>query len=149
MIQIVYSGMPVLEVWKSRRHNLEARQGYRLFGYRNPLFYKENSRMLYGDAKKSVDELLTKLADFLKIVLAPPSFFFVEQNCIILTLFLNQSLEVQTPLVSASKIVSHFSPSIVYHQLPKPHSCASLIRLVHKKHPCTFLGYVAPKRCPL
>ncbi len=57
------AGMPVLEVWKSRDVIISKRgkvTGYS--GIENPLFYKENSRMLYGDAKKSVDELLTKIS---------------------------------------------------------------------------------------
>ena len=30
-------------------------------GIENPLFYKENTRMFYGDAKASLDDLLTKI----------------------------------------------------------------------------------------
>ncbi len=56
------AGMPVLEVWKSRDVIISKRgKGTGYSGIENPLFYKENSRMLYGDAKKSVDELLTKI----------------------------------------------------------------------------------------
>ena len=50
------AGMPVLEVWKSRDVIISKRgKGTGYSGIENPLFYKENSRMLYGDAKKSVD----------------------------------------------------------------------------------------------
>ena len=56
------AGMPVLEVWKSREVIISKRgKGTGYSGIENPLFYKENIRMLYGDAKKSVDELLTKI----------------------------------------------------------------------------------------
>jgi NAD(P) transhydrogenase subunit beta len=56
------AGMPVLEVWKSKDVIISKRgQGTGYSGIENPLFYKENSRMLYGDAKKSLDELLTKI----------------------------------------------------------------------------------------
>ena len=57
------AGMPVLEVWNSRDVIISKRgKGTGYSGIENPLFYKENSRMLYGDAKKSVDELLTKIS---------------------------------------------------------------------------------------
>ena len=57
------AGMPVLEVWKSRDVIISKRgKGTGYSGIENPLFYKENSRMLYGDAKRSVDELLTKIS---------------------------------------------------------------------------------------
>ncbi len=57
------AGMPVLEVWKSRDVIISKRgKGTGYSGIENPLFYKENSRMLYGDAKKSVDALLTKIS---------------------------------------------------------------------------------------
>ena len=57
------AGMPVLEVWKSRDVIISKRgKGTGYSGIENPLFYKENSRMLYGDAKKSGDELLTKIS---------------------------------------------------------------------------------------
>lgn len=51
-------GMPVLEVWKSKKVVVMKRSmaaGYA--GVENPLFYKENTDMLYGDAKESVDKL--------------------------------------------------------------------------------------------
>ena len=56
------AGMPVLEVWKAKHVLVLKRgQGTGYSGIENPLFYKDNSRMFYGDAKKSLDELLTKL----------------------------------------------------------------------------------------
>ena len=39
-----------------------AARGRAIRGIENPLFYKENTRMFYGDAKKSLDELLTRMA---------------------------------------------------------------------------------------
>ena len=56
------AGMPVLEVWKAKTVFVSKRgQGTGYSGIENPLFYKENTRMFYGDAKKSIDELLTKI----------------------------------------------------------------------------------------
>jgi H+-translocating NAD(P) transhydrogenase subunit beta len=55
-------GMPVLEVWKAQTTVVLKRgmaTGYA--GVENPLFYKENTRMLFGDAKKNVDALLGQL----------------------------------------------------------------------------------------
>jgi NAD(P) transhydrogenase subunit beta len=56
------AGMPVLEVWKARTSIVMKRSmasGYA--GVDNPLFYKENNRMLFGDAKKMLDEVLAAL----------------------------------------------------------------------------------------
>ncbi|OHC72607.1 MAG: NAD(P) transhydrogenase subunit beta [Rhodoferax sp. RIFCSPLOWO2_12_FULL_60_11] len=56
------AGMPVLEVWKSKTSIVMKRSmasGYA--GVDNPLFYKENNRMLFGDAKKMLDEVLIAL----------------------------------------------------------------------------------------
>jgi NAD(P) transhydrogenase subunit beta len=56
------AGMPVLEVWKARNSIVMKRSmasGYA--GVDNPLFYKDNNRMLFGDAKKMLDEVLVAL----------------------------------------------------------------------------------------
>ena len=56
------AGMPVLEVWKAGQVIISKRgQGRGYSGIENPLFFKDNSRMLYGDAKASLDELLNKI----------------------------------------------------------------------------------------
>jgi len=53
------AGMPVLEVWKARQVFVSKRgQGTGYSGIENPLFYKENTRMFYGDAKDSINALL-------------------------------------------------------------------------------------------
>jgi NAD(P) transhydrogenase subunit beta len=57
------AGMPVLEVWKAKQVFVSKRgQGTGYSGIENPLFYKENTRMFYGDAKASLDQLLTKIS---------------------------------------------------------------------------------------
>lgn len=57
------AGMPVLEVWKAKQVFISKRgQGAGYSGIENPLFYKDNTRMFYGDAKHSVSGLLPKLA---------------------------------------------------------------------------------------
>jgi NAD(P) transhydrogenase subunit beta len=56
------AGMPVLEVWKAKQVFVSKRgQGTGYSGIENPLFFKENTRMLYGDAKASLDQLLQKI----------------------------------------------------------------------------------------
>jgi NAD(P) transhydrogenase subunit beta len=57
------AGMPVLEVWKAKQVFVSKRgQGTGYSGIENPLFFKENTRMFYGDAKQSVDALLQKMS---------------------------------------------------------------------------------------
>ena len=56
------AGMPVLEVWKGRTTIVLKRSmatGYA--GVQNPLFFKENTRMLFGDARESLDEVLKEI----------------------------------------------------------------------------------------
>ena len=54
------AGMPVLECWKAKQVFVSKRgQGTGYSGIENPLFFKENTRMFYGDAEASLDQLLT------------------------------------------------------------------------------------------
>jgi NAD(P) transhydrogenase subunit beta len=56
------AGMPVLEVWKGKTTVVLKRSmatGYA--GVQNPLFFKENTRMLFGDARESLDAVLKEL----------------------------------------------------------------------------------------
>ncbi len=56
------AGMPVLEVWKGTTTIVLKRSmatGYA--GVQNPLFFKENTRMLFGDARESLDAVLKEL----------------------------------------------------------------------------------------
>ncbi len=53
------SGMPVLECWKAKQVFVSKRgQGTGYSGIENPLFYRDNTRMFYGDAKSSLEKLL-------------------------------------------------------------------------------------------
>ena len=53
------AGMPVLECWKAKNVIVSKRgQGTGYSGIENPLFFKDNTRMFYGDAKASLDKLL-------------------------------------------------------------------------------------------
>ncbi len=56
------AGMPVLECWKAKQVFVSKRgQGTGYSGIENPLFFKDNTRMFYGDAKASLDTLLPKI----------------------------------------------------------------------------------------
>ncbi|MCI5112880.1 MAG: NAD(P)(+) transhydrogenase (Re/Si-specific) subunit beta [Marivita sp.] len=56
------AGMPVLECWKAKQVFVSKRgQGTGYSGIENPLFFKDNTRMFYGDAKASLDTLLSKI----------------------------------------------------------------------------------------
>ncbi|WP_323772037.1 NAD(P)(+) transhydrogenase (Re/Si-specific) subunit beta [Antarctobacter sp.] len=57
------AGMPVLECWKAKQVFVSKRgQGTGYSGIENPLFYKDNTRMFYGDAKASLGELLNRIS---------------------------------------------------------------------------------------
>ncbi len=57
------AGMPVLEVWKANQVIVSKRgQGTGYSGIENSLFFKENTRMFFGDAKDSVNKLLTLIS---------------------------------------------------------------------------------------
>ena len=65
--------MPVLEVWKGKTTIVLKRSmatGYA--GVENPLFFKENTRMLFGDAKKSLEALLAALRAGAEARRSPP-----------------------------------------------------------------------------
>ena len=57
------AGMPVLECWKAKQVFVSKRgQGTGYSGIENPLFFKENTRMFYGDAKASLDQLFSLIS---------------------------------------------------------------------------------------
>ena len=56
------AGMPVLECWKAKQVFVsKIGQGTGYSGIENPLFFKENTRMFYGDAKDSLNKLLAMI----------------------------------------------------------------------------------------
>ena len=56
------AGMPVLEVWRSARTVVLKRgRGVGYAGVVNPLFYRDNTRMYFGDAKDSMEKLVAAL----------------------------------------------------------------------------------------
>jgi H+-translocating NAD(P) transhydrogenase subunit beta len=56
------AGMPVLEVWKAKQVFVSKRgQGTGYSGIENPLFYRDNTRMFYGDAKMSITALISQI----------------------------------------------------------------------------------------
>ena len=59
-------GMPVIEAWKAKRVIVLKRSmatGYS--GVENPLYYKENTDMLYGDARESVEKLNAEIKKYI------------------------------------------------------------------------------------
>ena len=60
----IIAGMPVLKVWLSQQVVVMKRSlGVGYAAVDNPIFYKPNTAMLLGDAKKTCDALLTKIKD--------------------------------------------------------------------------------------
>merc|ERR1712063_83227 len=62
-------GMPVIEVWRSKKVIFCKRSmagGYADLD--NPVFYKDNTEMLLGDAKRTADELVAKVREILERV---------------------------------------------------------------------------------
>jgi NAD(P) transhydrogenase subunit beta len=58
------AGMPVLECWHSKvTFVMKRSMGTGYAGVQNPLFFKDNTRMLFGDAKKNVDAILAGLRE--------------------------------------------------------------------------------------
>lgn len=60
----IIAGMPVLKVWKSEQVVVMKRSlGVGYAAVDNPIFYKPNTSMLLGDAKKTCDALLAKIKE--------------------------------------------------------------------------------------
>merc|ERR1712121_132732 len=60
----IIAGMPVLRVWKSEQVIVMKRSlGVGYAAVDNPIFFKENTNMLLGDAKKTCDALVAKLRE--------------------------------------------------------------------------------------
>ena len=60
----IIAGMPVLKVWQSQQVIVMKRSlGVGYAAVDNPIFYKPNTSMLLGDAKKTCDALLVKMKD--------------------------------------------------------------------------------------
>jgi len=58
----VIAGMPVLQVWNASKVIVMKRSmGAGYAGAENPVFFKDNTDMLLGDAKKTLDEMNTKI----------------------------------------------------------------------------------------
>jgi NAD(P) transhydrogenase subunit beta len=78
------AGMPVLEVWKAKQVFVSKRgQGTGYSGIESPLFYKDNTRMFYGDAKASIDLLVQTIR--LRAWEADEEAFLLESPCMPLT----------------------------------------------------------------
>merc|ERR1711990_1262283 len=61
----IIAGMPVLEVWKSKQTIVMKRtMGTGYADVDNPVFYKDNTSMLLGDAKSTCDVLVAKIHDY-------------------------------------------------------------------------------------
>lgn len=57
-------GMPVCEVWKARKVYINKRgKGKGYAAIENPLFFKDNSRMFYGNAEDKIQEILRLLSE--------------------------------------------------------------------------------------
>ena len=60
----VIAGMPVLQVWKSEQVVVMKRSmGAGYAGAENPVFFKPNTEMLLGDAKKTLDQMRDKICN--------------------------------------------------------------------------------------
>ena len=60
----IIAGMPVLQVWKAEQVIVMKRSmGAGYAGAENPVFYKDNTDMLLGDAKKTLDSMQAKICN--------------------------------------------------------------------------------------